>query len=198
MPWLSLAILFPIAAALGIPLLPDKGDGKVVRWYGLSITLITFLITIAGYLNGYDPSISDLQMSERISWVPQLGLTWSVGADGLSMPLILLTSFITSLAALAAWPLRFKPKLFYFLLLLMDGGQIAVFAVQDLILFFLSWELELVPVYLMLAIWGGKKRQYAATKFILYTAGSSLFILIADLQWDSGHPMVLRILNTPT
>ena len=103
MPWLSLAILFPIAAALGIPLLPDKGDGKVVRWYGLSITLITFLITIAGYLNGYDPSISDLQMSERISWVPQLGLTWSVGADGLSMPLILLTSFITSLAALAAW-----------------------------------------------------------------------------------------------
>ena len=189
MPWLSLAILFPIAAALGIPLLPDKGDGKVVRWYGLSITLITFLITIAGYLNGYDPSISDLQMSERISWVPQLGLTWSVGADGLSMPLILLTSFITSLAALAAWPLRFKPKLFYFLLLLIDGGQIAVFAVQDLILFFLSWELELVPVYLMLAIWGGKKRQYAATKFIIYTAGSSLFILIAGLAmgfWASN------------
>jgi NAD(P)H-quinone oxidoreductase subunit 4 len=105
------------------------------------------------------------------------------------MPLILLTSFITSLAALAAWPLRFKPKLFYFLLLLMDGGQIAVFAVQDLILFFLSWELELVPVYLMLAIWGGKKRQYAATKFIIYTAGSSLFILIAGLAmgfWASN------------
>ena len=181
MPWLSLAILFPIVASLIIPLIPDKGDGKVVRWYGLSITLITFLITVAGYLNGYDPSISDLQMSERVSWVPSLGLTWSVGADGLSMPLILLTSFITSLAALAAWPLRFKPKLFYFLLLLMDGGQIAVFAVQDLILFFLAWELELVPVYLMLAIWGGKKRQYAATKFILYTAGSSLFILIAGL-----------------
>ena len=97
--------------------------------------------------------------------------------------------FITSLAALAAWPLRFKPKLFYFLLLLMDGGQIAVFAVQDLILFFLSWELELVPVYLMLAIWGGKKRQYAATKFIIYTAGSSLFILIAGLAmgfWASN------------
>ena len=189
MPWLSLSILFPIAAALGIPLLPDKGDGKVVRWYGLSITLITFLITVAGYLNGYDPSVSGLQMSERISWLPQLGLTWSVGADGLSMPLILLTSFITSLAALAAWPLRFKPKLFYFLLLLMDGGQIAVFAVQDLILFFLSWELELVPVYLMLAIWGGKKRQYAATKFIIYTAGSSLFILIAGLAmgfWASN------------
>ena len=130
-------------------------------------------------------------MSERIQWVPQLGLTWSVGADGLSMPLILLTSFITSLAALAAWPLKFKPKLFYFLLLLMDGGQIMVFAVQDMILFFLSWELELVPVYLMLAIYGGKKRQYAATKFILYTAGSSLFILLAGLAmgfWAGGPP----------
>ena len=77
--------------------------------------------------------------------------------------------------------MSFKPRLFYFLLLAMDGGQIAVFAVQDMLLFFLAWELELIPVYLLLAIWGGKKRQYAATKFILYTAGSSLFILLAAL-----------------
>ena len=179
MPWLTLAILFPIASSLLIPFLPD--GNKVVKWYALGVTLTTFLITVAAYLNGYDPEVSGLQMAERISWVPQLGLTWSVGADGLSMPLILLTSFITSLAALAAWPVTFKPKLFYFLLLLMDGGQIMVFAVQDLILFFLSWELELVPVYLMISIWGGKKRQYAATKFIIYTAGSSLFILLAGL-----------------
>ena len=189
MPWLSLSILVPIVAALFIPFIPDKGDGKVVRWYGLSTTLVTFLITVAAYLTGYDPSVSGLQMVEKVSWIPSLGLQWSVGADGLSMPLILLTSFITSLAALAAWPLRFKPKLFYFLLLLMDGGQIMVFAVQDLILFFLSWELELVPVYMMLSIWGGKKRQYAATKFIIYTAGSSLFILLAGLAmgfWASN------------
>ena len=179
MPWLSLAILFPIVAAFVIPFLPD--GNKVVRWYGLGTTLTTFLITVAGYIKGYDPAVSTLQMVDRVSWIPDLGLTWSVGADGLSMPLILLTSFITSLAALAAWPVTFKPKLFYFLLLLMNGGQIMVFAVQDLILFFLSWELELIPVYLMIAIWGGKKRQYAATKFIIYTAGSSLFILLAAL-----------------
>jgi len=179
MPWLSLAILFPIVAAFVIPFLPD--GNKVVRWYGLGTSLITFLITVVGYIKGYDPTVSTLQMVDRVSWVPELGLTWSVGADGLSMPLILLTSFITSLAALAAWPVTFKPKLFYFLLLLMNGGQIMVFAVQDLILFFLSWELELIPVYLMIAIWGGKKRQYAATKFIIYTAGSSLFILLAAL-----------------
>lgn len=180
-PWLSISILFPIAAALGIPFIPDDGDGKTVRWYALGVALITFLVTAAAYLNGYDPSVAGLQLIERVEWLPDLGLAWSVGADGLSMPLILLTSFITALAVLAAWPVTFKPRLFFFLILAMDGGQIAVFAVQDMLLFFLAWELELLPVYLLLAIWGAKKRQYAATKFILYTAGGSVFILLAAL-----------------
>ncbi len=180
-PWLSLSILFPIVGALIVPFIPDEGDGKKVRWFTLGIALITFLITVVAYLTGYDPSQEGLQLAERVSWVPAIGLTWSVGADGLSMPLILLSSFITALAVLAAWPVTFKPKFFFFLILAMDGGQIAVFAVQDMLLFFLAWELELLPVYLLLAIWGGKKRQYAATKFIIYTAGSSLFILLAAL-----------------
>jgi len=180
-PWLSASILFPIAAALLIPFIPDPGDGKTIRWYALGIALATFLLTVGGYLNGYDPAVEGLQLVERVSWLPNLGLAWSVGADGLSMPLILLTSFITALAVLAAWPVTFKPRLFYFLILAMAGGQIAVFAVQDMLLFFLAWELELLPVYLLLAIWGAKKRQYAATKFILYTAGGSVFILLAAL-----------------
>ena len=129
-PWLSLSILVPIGGALLIPFIPDQGEGKQIRWYALIVTLITFLITVAAYLTGYDPSLSGLQLFERVSWLPEIGLTWTVGADGLSMPLILLTSFITSLACLAAWPVTFKPRLFFFLLLAMDGGQIAVFAVQ--------------------------------------------------------------------
>jgi NAD(P)H-quinone oxidoreductase subunit 4 len=188
---LSASILFPIAAALVIPFIPDAGDGKRVRWYALGITLTTFLLTVGGYLNGYDPSVEGLQLVERVQWLPSLGLAWSVGADGLSMPLILLTSFITALAVLAAWPVTFKPRLFYFLILAMAGGQIAVFAVQDMLLFFLAWELELLPVYLLLAIWGAKKRQYAATKFILYTAGGSVFILLAALAmafYGGGPP----------
>ncbi len=180
-PWLSASILFPIAASLLVPFIPDQGEGKQVRWYALVIALVTFLITVGAYLKGYNPAEEGLQLSERVNWLPSLGLSWSVGVDGLSMPLILLTSFITALAVLAAWPVSYKPKLFFFLLLAMDGGQIAVFAVQDMLLFFLAWELELLPVYLLLAIWGGKKRQYAATKFILYTAGSSVFILLAAL-----------------
>ncbi|MGE5659860.1 MAG: photosynthetic/respiratory NAD(P)H-quinone oxidoreductase subunit D1 [Actinomycetota bacterium] len=179
-PWLTTIILFPIVASLLIPLIPDK-DGKTVRWFALIVGLIDFALIVAAFYTGYDLQNPNLQLVESYSWVPQLDLNWSVGADGLSMPLIILTGFVTTLAILAAWPVTFKPKLFYFLMLAMYGGQIAVFAVQDMLLFFLVWELELVPVYLILAIWGGKKRLYAATKFILYTAGGSLFILVAAL-----------------
>ena len=190
-PWLSLSILFPIISAFVVPFFPDKGEGKEVRWFALIVALITFLITIGAYINGFDINDENVQLRESVNWLPKLGLTWTVGADGISMPLILLTSFITALAVLAAWPVSFKPKLFFFLILAMDGGQIAVFAVQDMLLFFLAWELELLPVYLLLAIWGGKKRQYAATKFIIYTAGSSIFILLASLAmgfYGSGVP----------
>lgn len=179
-PWLTTTILFPIAAALLIPLIPDK-DGKTVRWYTLIVGLIDFALLVYAFYTQYDFSNPGLQLVESYTWVEQLDLNWSVGADGLSMPLILLTGFITTLATLAAWPVTFKPKLFYFLMLVMYGGQIAVFAVQDMLLFFLVWELELVPIYLILSIWGGKKRLYAATKFILYTAGGSLFILLGAL-----------------
>ncbi len=190
-PWLSLSILFPIICAFIVPFIPDKGEGKEVRWFALVVALITFLITVGAYINGFNINDENVQLKESVNWLPSLGLTWSVGADGISMPLILLTSFITALAVLAAWPVSYKPKLFFFLILAMDGGQIAVFAVQDMLLFFLAWELELLPVYLLLAIWGGKKRQYAATKFIIYTAGSSIFILLASLAmgfYGSGAP----------
>lgn len=180
-PWLTTVILFPLIASFFIPLIPDK-DGKQVRWYALVIGLINFAFIVAGFYLDYDFSSSELQLVESYPWIPQLDLNWSVGADGISMPLILLTGFITTLAILAAWPVTLKPKLFYFLILAMYGGQIAVFAVQDMLLFFLVWELELIPVYLLLSIWGGKKRLYAATKFILYTAGGSLFILVAALM----------------
>lgn len=182
-PWLTTIILFPIAAALLIPLpfFPDK-DGRIVRWYSLVVGLIDFALIVYAFYTQYDFSKSGLQLVESYSWIPPLDLNWSVGADGVSMPLIILTGFITTLAILAAWPVTLKPKLFYFLMLAMYGGQIAVFAVQDMLLFFLAWELELVPVYFLLSIWGGKKRQYAATKFILYTAGGSLFILVAALM----------------
>ena len=179
-PWLTTIILFPIAASLLIPFIPDK-NGKTIRWYSLVVGLLDFCLISYCFYEVYDPSQSGMQLFESYTWVESLGLKWSVGVDGLSMPLVILTGFITTLAILASWPVTLKPRLFYFLLLAMYGGQIAVFAVQDMLLFFLVWELELIPVYLLLSIWGGKKRLYAATKFILYTAGGSLFILLAAL-----------------
>ncbi|MFN9174648.1 MAG: NAD(P)H-quinone oxidoreductase subunit 4, partial [Synechocystis sp.] len=179
-PGLTTIILLPIVAALFIPIIPDK-DGKTIRWYSLTVGLVNFALIVYAFYSNFDLSEPGLQLVESYTWLPQIDLKWSVAADGLSMPLIILTGFITTLATMAAWPVTLKPKLFYFLMLLMYGGQIAVFAVQDMLLFFLVWELELVPVYLILSIWGGKKRLYAATKFILYTAGGSLFILLGGL-----------------
>jgi NAD(P)H-quinone oxidoreductase subunit 4 len=95
------------------------------------------------------------------------------------MPLVLLTGLINTLAIFAAWKVTTKPRLFYGLMLAMYSAQIGVFVAQDLLLFFLMWEIELVPVYLLISIWGGQNRRYAATKFILYTAAASIFILVA-------------------
>ncbi|MBW4615362.1 MAG: NAD(P)H-quinone oxidoreductase subunit 4 [Desmonostoc vinosum HA7617-LM4] len=179
-PWLTAIILLPLVAALAIPIIPDK-EGRTVRWYSLGIAIADFALMIYAFWYHYDFQNSTLQLVESYPWVPQLGLNWSVGVDGLSMPLVLLTGLINTLAIFAAWKVTTKPRLFYGLMLAMYSAQLGVFVAQDLLLFFLMWEIELVPVYLLISIWGGPKRQYAATKFILYTAAASIFILVAGL-----------------
>lgn len=179
-PWLTAIVLFPLVAALGVPLLPDK-DGKRVRWYALFVGIADLILMTYAFWNNYDASNAQFQLTETYSWIPQLGLSWTVSVDGISAPLVLLAGFVTTLAMLAAWQVDRKPRLFYFLILLLYAAQIGVFIAQDVILFFIMWELELVPVYLLVSIWGGSKRRYAATKFLLYTAAASVFILVAGL-----------------
>lgn len=179
-PWLTAIILLPLVASLLIPVLPDK-QGKTVRLYALSVGIIDFALTVYAFWQHYDLQDSGFQLVERYSWIPQLGLNWSLAVDGLSMPLVVLTGLVTTLSILAAWRVTEKPQLFYFLMLVMYSAQIGVFCAQDLLQFFLLWELELVPVYILISIWGGPKRLYAATKFILYTAIGSIFILVAAL-----------------
>ncbi|TAF05121.1 MAG: NADH-quinone oxidoreductase subunit M, partial [Nostocales cyanobacterium] len=179
-PWLSAIIFLPLVAALAIPLIPDK-DGKTVRWYGLGVAFADLALMIFAIWQGYDFQSSALQLTETYSWIPQIGLNWAVAIDGLSMPLVILTGIINTLAIFAAWKVTNKPRLFYALMLVMYSAQLGVFLAQDLLLFFLMWEIELVPVYLLISIWGGKNRRYAATKFILYTAAASIFILVAGL-----------------
>jgi NAD(P)H-quinone oxidoreductase subunit 4 len=179
-PWLTAIIVFPLLAALLVPVLPTK-DHRVLPGYTLAAGVIELAGIIYTCLTQYHFKEPSLQLVERYNWIPQLGLNWSLGMDGLSMPLVVLTGFITTLAIFAGWNTTKKPRLFFALMLVMYSAQISVFLTQDLLLFFLLWELELVPVYLLIAIWGGQKRFYAATKFILYTALSSIFILVAAL-----------------
>ncbi|WP_413174641.1 NAD(P)H-quinone oxidoreductase subunit 4 [Anabaena azotica] len=177
-PWLSAIIFLPLVASLAIPFIPDK-DGKTVRWYGLGVAFADFALMIFAFWQGYDFQSSALQLTESYAWIPQIGFNWAVAVDGLSMPLILLTGLINTLAVFAAWKVTNKPRLFYALMLVMYSAQLGVFLAQDLLMFFLMWEIELVPVYLLISIWGGKNRRYAATKFIIYTAAASIFILVA-------------------
>jgi len=179
-PWLTTIILLPLVAAFLIPLIPAQ-QSKTIRWYALGVGIADLVLMVYAFWRNYDLQNSTFQLAESYPWVPQLGLNWSVAVDGLSLPLVLLTGLITTLAILAAWNVTNKPRLFYFLMLAMYSAQIGVFAAQDMLLFFLMWELELVPVYLLISIWGGSNRRYAATKFILYTAAASIFILVAGL-----------------
>lgn len=179
-PWLSAMIALPAIAAMAIPFLPDK-EGKTLRWYTLGVAIADFALMIAAFWHNYDFQSADFQLVEKYAWIPQLGMNWSLAVDGISMPLVLLTGLINTLAVFAAWKVTNKPRLFYAMMLLMYSAQIGVFTAQDMLLFFLMWEVELVPVYLLISIWGGAKRRYAATKFIIYTAAASIFILVCGL-----------------
>ncbi len=179
-PWLSAMIALPLVASLLIPILPDK-NGKFIRWYALGVGIADFLLMCYVFWKHYDPTNASFQLTESYTWIPQLGLSWAVSVDGLSMPLVLLAGLVTTLAMLSAWQVDRKPRLFYFLMLVLYAAQIGVFVAQDILLLFIMWELELVPVYLLVSIWGGQKRRYAATKFLLYTAAASIFILVAGL-----------------
>jgi NAD(P)H-quinone oxidoreductase subunit 4 len=179
-PWLTTITLLPLVASLLIPVLPNK-YGKTVRWYALSVAFVDFALIVYAFWQNYDLKSPDFQLVESIPWIPQLGLNWSLAVDGLSMPLVVLAGLITTLSMFAAWKVTERQRLFYFLMLVLLSAQIGVFCAQDLLLFFVMWELELVPVYVLISIWGGQKRLYAATKFILYTAIGSIFILVAGL-----------------
>jgi NAD(P)H-quinone oxidoreductase subunit 4 len=179
-PWLTAIVLLPLAASAFVPFLPDK-DGKKVRWYALGVGIADFILMCYVFGNHYDSANATFQLVEKYDWIPQLGLSWSVSVDGISAPLVLLAGIVTTLSIFAAWQVDRKPRLFYFLMLVLYAAQIGVFVAQDLLLFFIMWEVELIPVYLLVSIWGGKNRQYAATKFLIYTAAASIFILVAGL-----------------
>nr|ATL62502.1 NADH dehydrogenase subunit 4 [Coptosapelta flavescens] len=179
-PWLTIIVILPIFAGSLIFFLPHRGN-RVVRWYTIFICILELLLTAYAFCSHFQTDDPLIQLVEDYKWIRFFDFHWRLGIDGLSIGPILLTGFITTLATLAAWPVTRDSRLFHFLMLAMYGGQIGLFSSQDLLLFFIMWELELIPVYLLLSLWGGKKRLYSATKFILYTAGGSIFLLMGVL-----------------
>ena len=181
---LTLLVFFPLIGVL-LMLLFNRGDdeaaNKNVRLIALVTTIITFLISIGVLLN-FDKSVAALQMVDQFDWIPQWGISYFLGIDGISIWMVMLTTFIMMLAVAASFPLvEMQEKQYYIFMLLLEVGMLGVFLAQDLFLFYVFWEVTLVPMYFLIGIWGGKRRVYAALKFFLYTMAGSLLMLVAIL-----------------
>ncbi len=179
---LNLVTLFPLVGVLVI-LLFKQEQKKEIRWTALIVSLITFGLSI-WVLTLFDPNNPDLQLVINLSWIEiaDWEISYQMGVDGLSILLVLLTTFLTPISLLSTWTAvedRVKDFMIFFLLL--EVGMLGVFLAQDLFLFYVFWEFTLVPMYFLIGIWGGPKRMYAAVKFFLYTMTGSVLMLLAIL-----------------
>jgi NAD(P)H-quinone oxidoreductase subunit 4 len=184
---LSTLVWLPIVGAALIGIIPAGLSAPKLRVTAFAIALATFAWTIV-LLVQFDTTQAGFQFEEYISWIPTLGLDYQLGMDGLSLVLVTLNSLLTAIAIYSAPSTVERPRLFFSMMLLVSGGVAGAFLAQNLLLFFLFYELELVPFYLLISIWGGDKRSYAATKFLIYTALSGILILAAFLAliWFSS------------
>ena len=177
--WLTLVTFFPLLGAFVILLLPAGALEKIRR-----VALVTALIELAlavPLFFWFDPSYAGMQFAEQHVWIStsRILILYQVGIDGLSLVLILLTAFLTPLAVLASWPITRRLKEFFIMLLVLETGMLGVFIALDLFLFYVFWEVMLIPMYFLIGVWGHERRLYAAIKFILYTLVGSLLMLVA-------------------
>jgi NAD(P)H-quinone oxidoreductase subunit 4 len=177
---LSFLIWLPILGAVIVALLPARFSTKQVRSIAVWVSGAILLWTV-WLLTQFNLSEPGLQFSEYLPWLETLGLNYELGIDGLSLILLVLNSLLTWIAAFSSGEETDRPRLYYSMLLLISGGVAGAFMAQNLLLFFLFYELELVPFYLLISIWGGEKRSYAAIKFLIYTAVSGAMILAGFL-----------------
>jgi NAD(P)H-quinone oxidoreductase subunit 4 len=177
---LSALIWVPIVSAALVAFWPGTVTAKSARRGALTVAMGVLIWSVV-LLFQFNPSEVSQQFQENLPWIDAIGLTYSLGVDGLSLPLLLLNSLLTGVALYSTDETIDRPRFYYSLILLLNAGVTGAFLAQDLLLFFLFYELELIPLYLLIAIWGGQRRGYAATKFLLYTAVSGALILAAFL-----------------
>lgn len=173
---LTLILFIPTLVALGLVFVPAERV-KVFRWAALVASLLSFALSIYLWL-GFETA-AGFQFEEKVTWYQALNSSYHLGVDGISLPMVLLTTLLTPLALLASYSIKENVKAYMILFLLLETGMLGVFLSLDLLLFFVFWEIGLVPMYFLINQWGGKRRNYASLKFMLYTMGGSLGLLLA-------------------
>lgn len=198
---ISLLLIIPIIGAVVVVLMP-RDQKELMRWLALLTALINLVISIPLYLN-FDETATGYQFSESAVWIPSLNINYHVGVDGLSLFLVLLTTFLSAIAILSSWTAITEGiKEYMALLLFLETAMLGVFVSLDLFLFYLFWEASLIPMALLIGRWGGERRVYAAIKFMIYTVAGSALMLVAILvvyAWGdtSDLPALVGQLNLP-
>ncbi len=203
LPILSIAIFLPIVGALGI-LLMIKGNDEIARRNARNTAVFTTIATFIWSLLlciSFEPANAGFQYVEKYQWLAGYKIYYHLGIDGISLTMILLTTFLTPLCILASWSIKERVKEFMICFLLMEGLVIGVFAALDMVLFYLFFEAVLIPMFLIIGIWGGKNRVYAAFKFFLYTFAGSVLLLIATIYMygvagTSSIPVLMEVIPT--
>jgi NADH-quinone oxidoreductase subunit M len=183
---LSVVTFLPAVGAVALALVPRRLD-TVHRAGALGVALAAFVVSLPLWFR-FDGDSADFQFEELGRWMPSLGVSYHVGVDGISLLLVLLTTFLTPLALASAWhAIEDRTKEFVITMLLLETGMLGVFVSLDLFLFFVFWEAMLIPMYLIIGVWGGGNRIYAAVKFVLYTMAGSALMLVAILALYYHH-----------
>ena len=183
---LTLITFLPAAGAVLVFLVPRRREAAT-KTITVAVTAATFAASVPLYW-GFDPARADYQFPDWHAWMPTLGISYHLGVDGISLLLVLLTTFLMPLVMLSAWnAIESRWKEFAITMLLLETGMLGVFVALDLFLFYVFWEAMLIPMYLVIGIWGGGNRVYAAIKFVLYTLAGSLLMLVAILALYFQH-----------
>jgi NADH-quinone oxidoreductase subunit M len=176
---LSLMTFIPLVGALVILGMPRDKE-REIRAVALIAAGLSFLISFFLFFQ-FDRATPAMQFVEHLEWIPSMGVTYYLGVDGLSFPLVLLTTFMTLVALVGSMGIKERVKEYFFWFLVLEVGMLGVFEALDLVLFYFFWEICLVPMYFLIGIWGGPKKEFAAIKFFLYTLAGSVFMLLAIL-----------------
>src|SRR5262249_25384361 len=163
------------------------GDPGPSRWIAAAFSGAALALSLVLFVS-FNRGLGGFQFDTNVPWIGLLGVNYHVGVDGISMPLVVLNALLTFLAVLVSWNLAVRPKEYFALVLVLETAVAGVFCSLDLFLFFLFWELELAPMFLLIGVWGGPNREYAAMKFLIYTVLGGAFMLVGILAmyWGAG------------